>query len=244
LIGLAVAVPVFCQLQLPAGTAREWPGVDAAYAAVEALGPQSTVQVLWAYDPATAGELDLLAAPVVRHLLDRGATLQIASLLPNGPPTARRLLSAVHDERSQLRRGLGEAAMDPPRFLPGGVLALPFLGEQRADLAVVFAADAEDVQGWLEQVAPRNGAPVVAATSAAADPTLRPYLDSGQLVGLVSGFDGAAAYTAKLADLPARSREQQLEQQLVGQNLAIPVFLLLILAGNIAIILSGRRGDD
>jgi hypothetical protein len=244
LIGLAIAVPVFWQLQRPSGTAREWPGVDGAYAAVEALGPQSTVQVLWAYDPATAGELDLLAAPVVRHLLDRGATLQIASLLPNGPPTARRLLSAVHDERSQLRRGLGEAAMDPPRFLPGGVLALPFLGEQRADLAVVFAADAEDVQGWLEQVAPRNGAPVVAATSAAADPTLRPYLASGQLVGLVSGFDGAAAYTAKLADLPARSREQQLEQQLVGQNLAIPVFLLLIVAGNIAIILSGRRGDD
>jgi hypothetical protein len=134
--------------------------------------------------------------------------------------------------------------MDPPRFLPGGVLALPFLGQERADLAVVFAAEAEDVQAWLEQVAPRNGVPVIAATSAAADPTLRPYLASSQLAGLVSGFDGAAAYTAKLADLPARSREQQLEQQLVGQNLAIPIFLLLILAGNLAILVSGRRGDD
>jgi hypothetical protein len=244
LIGVVVAVPVFWQLQRPTGTAREWPGVDQAYAAVEALSPQSTVQVLWAYDPATAGELDLLAAPMVRHLLDKGATLQIVSLLPNGPPTARRLLAAVHDERSQLRRGLGEAAIDPPRFLPGGVLALPFLSEERADLAVVFGAEAEDVQGWLEQVAPRNGAPVIAATSAAADPTLRPYLASGQLVGLVSGFDGAAAYTAKLADLPARSREQQFQRQLVGQNLAIPVFLLLILAGNLAILFSGRRGDE
>jgi hypothetical protein len=118
------------------------------------------------------------------------------------------------------------------------------LGEQRADLAVVFAAEAEDVQAWLEQVAPRNGTPVIAATSAAADPSLRPYLSSGQLVGLVSGFDGAATYTAKLEDLPTRSREQQLERQLVGQNLAIPVFLLLILAGNLAILFSGRRSDD
>jgi hypothetical protein len=243
LVGVAVAIPVFWQLLRPAGSGREWPGVSAAQAAIAALPPQATVQIFWAYDPATAGELDLVAAPIVRHLLDKGATLQIASILPNGPATARRLLAAVHDERIEIRRGAGEAPSEPPRFLPGGVMVLPSLGGQGADLAVVFAAEAEDVQAWLEQVAPRNRVPVVAATGAAADPLVRPYLASGQLVGLVSGFDGAATYTALLDDPPTRGREQQMQIQLVGQNLATAVFLLLIVAGNLAVLITGRRGD-
>lgn len=243
LLGVVIAIPVFWQLARPTGVVRQWPGVQEAFAAVDSLPPQATVQVLWAYDPAAAGELDLLAAPLLRHLFDRGAQLQVVSLLPNGPATARRLLAAVHDERSQLRRGAGEAAMPPPRFLPGGVLALPGLGSQPADLAVVLAAEADDVQGWLEQVAPRNRAPVVAATAAGADPLLRPYLASGQLAGLVSGFDGAAAYTGLLEELPTRARERELQLQLVGQNLAAIVFLFLIVAGNLALLVRGRRGN-
>jgi hypothetical protein len=243
LLGVVIAIPVFWQLTRPTGTARQWPGVQPAFAAVDGLPPQATVQVLWAYDPATAGELDLVAAPLLRHLLDQGAQLQVVSLLPNGPATARRLLAAVHDERRELRRGAGEAAMPPPRFLPGGVLALPSLGAQTADLAVVLAAEGEDVQAWLEQVAPRNRAPVLAATAAGADPPLRPYLASGQLVGLVSGYDGAASYTALLDELPTRARERQMQLQLVGQNLATIVFLFLIVAGNLALLINGRRGD-
>lgn len=242
-IGMAIAIPVFLQVSRTTGTALAWPGVRAAYAAIESLPRQATVQVFWAYDPATAGELDLLSAPIVRHLLTKGAKLRIVSLLPNGPATARRLLAAVHDEQSQMRRGAGEAVTEPPSFLPGGVMVLPVLGQEQADLAVVFAAQAEDAQAWLEQVAPRNHVPVVAASGAGADPLLRPYLASGQLVGLVSGYDGAATYTAMLDEPPTRAREQQLQIQLVGQNLATVAFLLLILAGNVAILVTGRRGD-
>ena len=39
------------------------------------------------------------------------------------------------------------------------------------------------------------------------------------------------------------ARERQLQIQLVGQNLATVAFLLLILAGNVAILVTGRRGD-
>jgi hypothetical protein len=253
LLGLAVGLAVFLQPLRLTGVARAWPGVSAAHAAIAALPPQAAVQVFWAYDPATAGELDLVAAPIVRHLLDKGVTLQIVSLLPNGPATARRLLAAVHDERTQLRRGLGEAPLDGPYFLPGGVMVLPAVAEgisfaapeaQAAPaLVVVFAAEAEDVQAWVEQVAARNGVPVVAATGAGADPVLRPYLAAGQLVGLVSGFDGAATYTALLDELPTPARERELNLQLVGQNFGGLVFLLAILAGNLAILLTGRRGD-
>ena len=125
-------------------------------------------------------------------------------------------------------------------------MVMPALGQESAALAVVFAAQAEDVQMWLEQVAPRNRAPVVAVTGAGADPLLRPYWESKQLVGLVSGFDGAASYTSLLAkSLPFNPPQvAALQPQLVGENIAMLVFFAIIVVGNLAALLGGRRGDD
>jgi len=57
------------------------------------------------------------------------------------------------------------------------------------------------VRWWVEQLGPGTSAnrSMVAAVSAAADPTVRPYYNSidpkaGQLRGLISGITGAAAY--------------------------------------------------
>ena len=242
-IGLAVAVPVLLGLTRPAGEPRTWPGVAEAAAAIDSLPPQATVQVLWAYDPATAGELDLVAAPVLRQLLARGVQLDIVSLLPAGPATARRLVTRLQEE--QRTQDLYRSALPPvnPRFLPGGATVLPLLGLQTADLAVVFAARAEDVQQWLEFVAPANRVPVVAVTAAGADPPLRPYWESGQLAGLVSGFDGAYALTRLDTELPTRVAEVRLRTQIVGENFALVALLGVILAGNLAALLSGRRRD-
>jgi hypothetical protein len=244
-IGLALAIPAFVPLKRPTGVARQWPGVQAAFAVIDGLPAGSSVQIFWAYDPATAGEMDLVAAPVVRHLMDRGANMSIVSLLPNGPATARRLFAQVAVGRGRRPGGTSVGELNP-RFLPGGVMVLPALGQEPAALAVVFAAQADDVQAWLEQVAPRNKAAVVAATGAGADPPLRPYWESGQLVGLVSGFDGAASYTALLDQSRALVRPDgaSLQLQLVGQNIALLVFFAIILGGNLAALLGGRRGNE
>jgi hypothetical protein len=129
------------------------------------------------------------------------------------------------------------------RFLPGGATVLPLLGAQRADLAVVVDAQAEDVQHWLEQVAPLNRAPVLAVVSAGADPPLRPYLDSGQLVGLVSGYDGAYHYTELLGESPAPDTVRALRTQVAGQNYGALALLAIIVLGNLAALLLGRRHD-
>ena len=114
---------------------------------------------------------------------------------------------------------------------------------QRPALAIVVAAQAEDVQQWLEQVQPLAPAPVVAFTGAGADPILRPYLASGQLQGLVSGFDGAASYQ----QLRARPLNYTLNyagdgrwlQQLVAQNWGHVALLLILLLGNLRGLLWG-----
>ncbi|HAJ38091.1 MAG TPA: hypothetical protein DCL15_20665 [Chloroflexi bacterium] len=240
--GLSVALLLGSGWPLPAGAPMLWQGVDRGFAAVDHLQQGARVQLLWAYDPATAGEMELVTAPVLRHLLARDVTLDVVSLLPNGPATARRVFAAVEAERLPDLSAIGVHRTLAVRFLPGGVTVLPLLSAERADLAVIFGAQAEDVQQWLEQVAPVNRAPVLAVTSAGADPPLRPFLDSGQLVGLVSGYDGAYHYYELLGETPPAA-VRSLRTQLVGQGYGALALLAIIVLGNLAALLTGRRQD-
>jgi hypothetical protein len=239
-------------------TQRPWPGVVEAFAAVDRLSTGAPVLLVWGYDPATAGEMDLLALPLVTHLQVRQSQPLIVSLLPNGLATARRLFAQVGDgDTSQSTLQLSQ---EQAVFLPGGATTLPLLGQDLATglnqtapggatmaaaeepaLVILLAAQAEDVQQWLEQVQPLNHLPVVAFTSAAADPVLRPYLASGQLTGLVSGFDGASAYADQgalaLSDENAARLDRQHTQQAWGQA----AMLLAILLGNLAAFLGSAR---
>jgi hypothetical protein len=96
----------------------------------------------------------------------------------------------------------------------------------------------EDGQQWLEQVQPLDHTPVVAITSAAADPFLRPYLDSGQLRGLVSGFDGAYQYQAAMDDGEDSVEADRLDRQIVLQNWGQLAVIALIIIGNLAALLA------
>ena len=245
----------------PNSRPHSWPGVADAYNAIDALPAGSVVLVNWAYDPATAGEMDQATLPVIEHLLEKNSRLLVVSQLPGGPATARRLLALARSRASQtaLARQAGESLVEGG-YPSGGVGSLALLGqsptqaipvdiqgrslsnratltalEQNAPaLLLILAARAEDAQRWLEQVQSINAAPVVVVSSAAVDPAIRPYVDSGQIAGLVSGYAGGIAYQELLADvIPSASQESQ-RRQIAGQNWALAVLLLVIAVGNLA----------
>lgn len=261
LLAVGVGLPLALSWHRPTGQPQTWPGVASAYEALLATSTNTPILVYWAYDPSTAGELDLAALPVVSQLLERGQQSLMVTTLPTGLATARRLYVRAGQglpARAGVRRSqwLGEGV-----FLAGGAAALPFVGEnlertfasaltnpeilQRMDapaLAIVFAAQADDVQQWLELAQTRNRLPVIAVVGAGADPILRPYLDSGQLVGLVSGFDGAAAFQELRQTPLSPADEREFERQVVGQNWGQVTLLLIILVGNLAALVKrGRR---
>lgn len=237
------------------------PGLQQAHRQVDTLQPNSLVLVNWAYDPATAGEMDLVAQPIVEHLLQRQAKLIVFSQLPGGPATARRVIaraeaSLQRPSRTQITANL----VIEGGYLPGGSASIPLLGvaparalpvdptwvdlrerfriaelgEAGPALTVVIAARAEDVRRWLEQVQPLNGGTVIAATSAVVDPSVRPYLHSGQLAGLVSGWDGGGAYVRRLER--ARSVEEQARslRHAGGLNWGVGILIVAVLLGNLA----------
>jgi hypothetical protein len=99
------------------------------------------------------------------------------------------------------------------------------------DLVITLADNPTTARWWVEQLelapppASSEKRPLLAATSATADPFLRPYRQSGQLEGLISGINGAAAIEALRNDFgPAR-------QMLDSQSLAHLIIIVVIALG-------------
>lgn len=69
------------------------------------------------------------------------------------------------------------------------------------DMIVVFGERGEDVRQWVEQVGEPIKLPMAAAVAVSAEPIARPYLQSGQLVGLLAGYRDAYKYNVVLGDL-------------------------------------------
>lgn len=268
LLLLAIGIPLLLGLHGPVGEAARWPGVTEAYDLIDQLSSDNGLWIFWAYDPATAGEMDLVAQPLADHLLERNVQVTVFSLLPTGLATAQRLWSASADDLT-IEEGIGvqngRTTFIEGAYLPGGATALALVASNATDAlrghteratswltstaqpapaaVVVIATHAEDVQHWLELAQTENHLPVVAFTSAGADPILRPYLASGQLTGLVTGFDGAAAYQQLRDRRFGRPPSARYTAQLIAQNWGHAALILLLILGNLrAIWLGGQRG--
>lgn len=268
LLALAVALPALLTLGGPRGEPMEWPGVAEAFNTVQTLTPENLVVVYWGYDPATAGEIDLAMQPVMRHLVERRVRLAVISTLPGGPAGARRLIAQVRTgvERPSALELAAESNWPATyTYLPGGAAVLPLVARdpeaallddpsavtestrnavtRAPNLVVVAAAHAEDAQEWLEQVQPLERTPVIAVTGAGADPILRPYLDSGQLRGLVSGFDGGYSYQHLLEPFTPHTSPRRLALQVILQNWGHMALIVVIVLGNLTALL-GRGGNE
>ena len=261
LLGLIVALLWGMETTAGGSGPHALPGLLQAHQQIESLLPNSLVLVNWAYDPATAGEMDLVAQPVIEHLLREQAQLIVVSQLPGGPATARRLIAQAEEAvRRPTRFQVVAHVVIEAGYLPGGAASLPLLGVAPAQtlpvdprwvelkdrftlaamdsdspaLNLVVAARVEDVRRWLEQVQPLNDGTVIAVTSAAADPALRPYLHSGQLAGLVSGWDGGRAYQRRSERSENLAEQAQSARRIRGQNWGFGILLVAIVLGNLA----------
>jgi hypothetical protein len=206
------------------------------------LPPDSVVLVCLDYSPATEAEMDPLAETVMRDLLNHQARVITVSLQPEGAIMAQRLLDRFESDHPYGQRTLNLG------YLPGqtaGVRSLAFLPElalfQGTDetlddypawqdvkglddvaLVVVVADSARAVRWWVEQAPPSPLAdrPMLAAVSASAAPTIRPYHNAGQLQGMISGVTAAAAYEIYLGQ-PARATRSLAAQSAAHVGLVV-----------------------
>jgi hypothetical protein len=220
LLILAVGVPLFRGVQVAPETSSLSSDKGAAFTLIGGLPADTPVLIVFDYDPALSGELEATAAPFIGKLLRKGTPLAFISTSPTGPALAERFMQTTPLVSShQYRRGEqyvnlgylagGPAGMlyfagDPTAAMPTTVDGKPawetgplqgIQGLSNFAAFILLTDNADTGRNWIEQVGPRLGnTPMIMIISTQAEPLVRPYFDSGQLKGLVSGLADAKIY--------------------------------------------------
>ena len=228
LLVLLVSLPFvssdFAEGELPPAEFHEdRHGPTTFYNLLDNITRDDYILVAFEYGPAAAGELDLLAELLLRHIFAQRATPLIVSSNPIAVVHAQNLIKQINRSIDDAE---GRLAVNEDyfllRYLPGGSLGLRELSENFADIARVSARgqltgldftslqdmtltllitdSSEDVRNWAEQVMPEvDDMDLLVATGYAAQPLAQAYADSlVDVIGPVYGIRDAYTYGEKL----------------------------------------------
>jgi hypothetical protein len=222
------------------------PASDSLQSAVTQIGllpEKANVLVVFDYDATQAGEMNQIAKVIFGHLLTRGAHIQAASLNPLGPGLAQSIWNGI-DPKIQ-----ASGAFSNTGFRPGQSIGVQNLLIESGPIALVIdlAGSPDSVRWWAEQITlSRLNVPLVAGVSAAAEPLALPYVQSGQVKGLVTGAAGAMVYARQANVLPALDKDPTQPQiHLESQTLAQWLLAAIIIVGLVTAFISrmGRRSS-
>ncbi len=257
-IALAVAIPIITGYALPQG--RPAPPTVRLFQFVEDLEPGDVVMVAFDYSPSSMPELHPQAYAVVRHLLQREIRVLSVSLNPQGTALGREVLAELAHELdaedgvdfvhlgfmpggSQVILGMGESITRVYPNTPDGrrTADLPVMEGVRNydDIALLVDFAAGNLPfSWIAFAGERYNQEIAAGITAVMATDLYPYLQSGQLIGLINGLKGAAEYEL-LLDLDPVEAPGMLGMS--AQAIAHLLIIVLVIVGNIAYFASGRH---
>jgi hypothetical protein len=255
-IGLLVVVPLLTGFHI----APVQPSARAVgfYEAIEKVPAGSKVLLAGDYDPGTIAENYPMHLAAVRHLMKRNIKIIAVELYPGGPPLADRVLHIAGAEYNK-KEGIdytnlgfksgNEAVMSQmgssiPVTFPADRSGIPVSRipvmkgvENFGQIALLVSVSAgyPGTKEWVQQVVSRYHVPMVAGVTAVSAPEYYPYLQAGQLQGLLGGMAGAAEYETlvKAPGLATRGMD--------AQSLAHIFIALMILLGNLAALPTRRK---
>lgn len=256
LVGAAVALPLILPLNLPVFVSQP---VKQLHSAVESL-PSGGKPVILAvdFDPSTVPELRPMAVAVMHHLFQRRVPFILLTLHPAGIGIAEDILSNVKAGYPNARYGKDYAFMgfavgyslvilgigqDFPTTFPKDAYGTPVSEipvvkniKNFDDIAMVidFAASAV-FESWIMFAYQKHGCKVGAGVTAVMASDAYPFLQAGQLQGLLGGLSGAAEYE----DLVKRPGSAKAGMD--AQSIVHLLILLLIAIGNVAYFATRRE---
>ncbi len=252
-VALGVIIPLLWPLGLAVTTS---PPVENVYNAVEELAPGTPVLVSVDYDPSTQPELSPMAIAVLRHCFSRDLPVIITVLHPGGPGLALEISDRISKEAGAvygedyvflgykvggsaviLSMGQDFHVSFPADYFNTPIDEIPLMKKVKNynDIGLVITMSGSTYpEAWVAYAHERYGQKLAAGVTAVMAADYYPYLQTGQLVGLIGGLKGAAEYE-KLINRP--------DDGLKGMDAQTIVHLfvvLMILLGNIAFLFVQR----
>ncbi len=256
-VALLVLLPLLFPLKLPlsvSGPARNY------FQAIEDVPDGSIVVLAGDFDPASAPELLPMTASSIRHLFRKNCRIIALQLWEGGPPLIDEALHTIGDELGKtygtdyvnLGYKSGREAVMPSfgnsfsRTFPNDysgtpVTTLPLMAQadnfSQTALFVNISAGYPGTKEWVQQVQGRFNVKMVSGSTAVQAPEIYPYLQSGQVLGLLGGMAGAAEYEKSIGWPGPATKGMD------AQSSAHMFVVFLILLGN-AIYFARRRGQQ
>ena len=256
-VGLLVILPLLFGLHI----APVQPGFRARgfYDAIEKLPKGSTVLLAGDYDPGTAAENYPMHLAAARHLMRRDMKIIALALYPAGPPLTDQVLAIAGEEYGKkpgvdyvnlgykvgnelVMSSMGQSI---PRTFPMDKAGTPVdqipvmrgvHNFSQIKLLVSVSAGYPGTKEWVQQVVSRFHLPMVAGVTAVSAPEYYPYLQAGQLQGLLGGMAGAAEYEV-LVEKPGLAT-----RGMDAQSLAHVLIAFMIVLGNLAFLPDKKNG--
>lgn len=246
-----VAIPLITGVKM---TMRITSPVRSLYDAIERLEPGSYVWLATDYDPGSMPELYPMNTSFVQHLFSKDAKIICASLWPAGTPLAQRIFDELapsygktygidyvnlgfKEGREAVMISVAEDLKKtfPSDYLGTSVDSLPMLSGitslRNVKMLICVSAGYPGIKEWVQQIATRYNIIIGGGVTAVSAPEMYPYIQSGQLVGLLAGMKGAAEYELLLSK-PGLGTAGMVAQSYV--HLMIVVFIVF---ANVAFIL-------
>jgi hypothetical protein len=234
------------------------PPVRGLYDAIDALEPGSYVWLAADYGPGSMPELYPMNISFVEHLFSKDIKVICAALWPPGPPLAQRvfdemaakygktygvdyvnlgfkegreavMVSVAEDMRTTFPEDFAGTAWDSIPMLDG-IRNLTDL-----EMIVCVSAGYPGIKEWIQQVSTRYDITTGGGVTAVSGPEMYPYIQSGQLVGLLAGMKGAAEYE-QLLEKPGLGLSGMVAQSYV--HLMVVIFIVF---ANIVYFIEKRR---
>jgi len=214
LITLATLLPLLHPIGLPI---RVSPEVKQVHDYIETLPAGSVFLLSLDFDPASKPELYPMAVALLNHAFKRDLRVIGMTLWVTGTGMAEKVVSGVAKEHGK-GRGIDYAFLG---YSPGGAnviinmgqdltaaFPIDYYGERTAELpalrgvrslrqvnyVVSLAAGTPGVESWYVYGKEKYGFELGGGVTAVIAPGLYPFLDTGQINGLIGGLRGAAEY--------------------------------------------------
>jgi hypothetical protein len=255
----AVIVPtLWTGLQLPVG--KTSPPVEQLYDRIESLPEGSVVLLAYDFGPSSAPELDPMGTALLRHCFRRNIKVLGMALSFTGAPICEQAFSDIGEECG---RKAGEDYVNlgwQPGVVPvlqgmatdiPGTFKEDHSGTRMSELElmsrvrsyndidlVVDLASSNTPTTWITLVGARYDQEIAAGVTAVMGVEYYPYLQSGQLVGLLGGLKGAADYETLI------ERVGKGTTRMTAQSFAHALIIVFVLIGNAAYVISRLRRRD
>ena len=255
-IGLAVLLPLFFPLGLPI---RATNATQLVYDAVDDLEPNSKVLVSFEYGPSTKPEIHPMAIGILRHLFTNNQKVYVTCLWPDGQFMAEDALTEIAEQEFGLTYGEDYVLLG---FRPGneavvkGIVSnlrklyttdargtlvdqIPMMANVNKvkDFDFIFSASAgyPGTIEWVQYAADPTGVPMSTGTTSIQVNDVMPYVQSGQVKGILAGMPGAAEYEALIGSPGIGTSVMD------AQSIAHLVIVIFIVFGNITYCIETRR---